>query len=280
VFPWARLILRFPFDSSGYALPPRYFLEPTGGILWCAPFAVGVLLLPFLRRIAGAAKTLLWTALASAVAIVIFLAATGFTTQRYEVDFLPLLAWTALGVLGIACLRGALLAVPVALGMVISMALGVSGFRDEMLKNRPETYLRIARVFSPIASFRPVLNPPLAASFTAEFVAQPDHYREPLLTAGRQAGFYYLYAEHLAGKVRIASYRELSEIDCLIEPHGPVAFALRYDPATRVMHVSIDSQERLTHNVGMLVTAPADVTIGRNRIDPNVTEPRFTGRIQ
>ena len=38
----------------------------------------------------GKARILLWTAVASSGAILLFLAATGFTTQRYEVDFLPL----------------------------------------------------------------------------------------------------------------------------------------------------------------------------------------------
>jgi hypothetical protein len=210
----------------------------------------------------------------------LFLAATGFTTQRYVVDFLPLLVWIALAVLAILGLPAGAMAVSVALGIVVSLALGISGPRDEMLKNRPEAYLRIAHFFSPAAKFRPVLNPALSAAFTAEFVAQPDHYREPLFTAGRQADFYYLYAEHLPGKIRIASYRELSEIDCLIDPARSAAFELKYDPLSRIMHVSIDGQERLSHNIGNLVTAPADVTVGENRIDPNVTEPRFTGKLK
>lgn len=280
VFPWARLILRFPFDSPAFPLPPRYFLEPTAGALWCAPFAIGAAALPWIRRVPPAVKVLLRTVLAATAAVLLFLAATGFTTQRYEVDFLPLLVWIALAALAILGLPAGAMAVPVAFGIVVSLALGISGPRDEMLKNRPEDYLRIASFFSPVAKFRPVLNPPLSAAFTAEFAAQPEHYREPLLTAGRQADFYYLYAEHLQGKIRIASYRELSEVDCLIEPGRPVAFDLKYDPLSRTMHVSIDGQERLTHNIGNLVTAPADVTVGENRIDPNITEPRFTGRLK
>ena len=42
---------------------------------------------------------------ASAVAILLFLAATGFTTHRYEVDFLPLLVLAALAGCGIYIAR-------------------------------------------------------------------------------------------------------------------------------------------------------------------------------
>jgi hypothetical protein len=279
VFPWVRLVLRFPFDSPSYALPPRYFLEPTGGALWSAPFLIGVAALPFLQRLVPTVRVVLWSLSASVAGVVVFLAATGFTTQRYEVDFLPmavLLALAVFGALGWRWLPGVL----IVFGLAVSLALGISGPNDEMLKNRPDEYMRIAGVFSPIAKFRPVLNPEFSTTFSAEFTAQSEHYREPLLTLGRQADRYYLYAEHVGGKVRIASYRELSEIDCLIDPKGPVRFDVKYDRGLRIMHVVIDGQERLRHPIGSLVTAPADITLGENRIDPNVTEARFTGRIQ
>ena len=46
-------------------------------------------------------RILLWTALASSIAILLFLTATGFTTQRYEVDFLPIVVLVAVANLAI-----------------------------------------------------------------------------------------------------------------------------------------------------------------------------------
>jgi hypothetical protein len=279
VFPWFRPILRFPFDLPSYGLPPKYFLEPTSGGLWAAPFLIGMAGLPLLRRTIPLVRVLLWSLTAATLGVLLFLAGTGWATQRYEVDFLPLTALVALTMFGILGWRWGSSVLIVA-GLVVSLAFGTTGPNDEMLKNHPEAYLQIARAFSPIAKYRPALNPEFSTAFTAEFIPQPDNYREPLVTLGRQAHRYYLYAEHVGGKVRIASYRELSEIDCVIEPSRPVQIALKYDRVARVMHVSIDGQERLTHLIGNLVTAPDDVTIGQNRIDPNITNTRFTGRIQ
>ena len=45
------------------------------------------------------------------------------------------------------------------------------------------------------------------------------------------------------------------------------------------MTLTVDGEELLVHDIGILVTAPAEVTVGENRIDLNVTVRRFTGRI-
>jgi hypothetical protein len=269
VFPFARAVLRFPFGDPHWTLPQRYFLEPVIGALWQAPFAIAAAASRRLHVVPRAMAV-------SAVAVLLFLASSGFTTQRYEADFLPLLVWVSLAVMGKFKLRP----LPIVFGAVVTVALTISGPYDDLLRQHPDAYLRIARVFSPISKFRPALNPEFSAAFTAEFVPQPEHYREPLVTLGRQAYRYFLYAEHVGGKVRIASRLDDSEIDCLIDPTRPVEFSLRYDRAARTMHVAIDGQERLTQPIPNLVTAPADETIGENRIDPNITEPRFTGRIK
>jgi hypothetical protein len=282
VFPWVRLVLRFPFDSPAFTLPPRYFLEPTSGVVWQAPFLIGVLALPLVRPFR--ARVVLWVVLGSAATVFLFVAATGFTTQRYEVDFLPIAVWVTLATLGsLIRPRGLIVALAplVAGGAVVSLALGISGPNDDMLKRRPVPYLRLARLFSPIDRFRPLLNPEITAAFTAQFTAQPEHYREPLLIVGRQAFRHFLYAEHLGKNLRIASSRETREVEYILDQTTgkPAEFVVKYDPATRRISVAIDGTERLSQYLGNLVTAPGDVTIGENRIDPDITEPRFTGRI-
>ncbi len=38
VFPWFRMMFSLPFGSEAYGFPPEFFIEPTVGALWGAPF--------------------------------------------------------------------------------------------------------------------------------------------------------------------------------------------------------------------------------------------------
>ena len=136
------------------------------------------LVAPSLTPSSRQVRALLWAMAASSAAILLFLAATGFTTHRYEVDFLPLAVWVALASLGIHTARSSgtkrtalstALVVSIAFGVLVNLALGIAGPYDEMLKNRPLRYVRIARWLSPVEKFRPVLNPKLAVDFTTQF---------------------------------------------------------------------------------------------------------------
>jgi hypothetical protein len=266
VFPWVRLVFRYPFNSVNYAFPPGYFIEATAGALYCAPFVVGALLVPSSRAVRG----LLWAMTAASAAILLFLAATGFTTHRYEVDFLPLAVWVALASLGIhisrsgvkrAALTAALIGL-IAFGLAVNLALGIAGPYDEMLKNRPLRYVRIARWFSPLEKFRPVLNPKLAVDFTAQFAPQPERVRQPLITLGHLAYRHSIYAEHIPGKLRIVSQSDASTVSADIADPGnnPVAIHVAYLPETGKLTTSFDGQEVLVHPIGTLVTAPAEIT--------------------
>jgi hypothetical protein len=287
VFPWVRLAFRYPFNSPDYSFPPGYFIEATVGAFYLAPFIAGTLLVPFTR---GVVRVLLWVVLASSGAVLLFLAATGFTTQRYEVDFLPAMVLAALTAFGIriagskgptrAALRGVLM-VSIAWGVVANLALGISGPFDEVLKNRPSTYLRIARWFSPVERFRPMKNPAIRVAFTAEFKPYADHVREPLLTMGRQAYRYLLYADHFAGKLQLVSWSENSAV---VQPIGDrddlrAEFQISCAPETGKLTITANGREVLVHDLGTWVTAPADIAIGENRIESGVTRDQFTGRI-
>jgi hypothetical protein len=46
------------------------------------------------------------------------------------------------------------------------------------------------------------------------------------------------------------------------------------------MTTSLNGNAVLSHDIGTLVTAPAQITVGENRIDCSVTARRFSGRIQ
>jgi hypothetical protein len=287
VFPWMRLALRYPFNSPAYSFPAGYFIEATVGAFYLAPFMAGALLVPFLR---GVVRILLCAVLTFSAGVLLFLAATGFTTQRYEVDFLPHVVLAALAALGIyigsrqratRAILHVILVLAIAWGVVANLALAMSGPFDEILKNRPLTYLRIARWFSPIEEFRPMMNPAVRVAFTADFTAQEDHVREPLLTMGHQAYRYLLYAEHSAGKLQLVSWSENSSVAGVMADRDdqPAEIQVTFAPGTGSLAVTVNGREALVHQIGTLVTAPADVVIGENRIESGVTRDRFAGRI-
>jgi hypothetical protein len=277
VFPWVHLAFRSPFYPDGY------FLEPTAGCLFLAPFLIGLL---FARLVRGA-----WAMVAAAAAILLFIAGTGFTTQRYEADFLPLAVLVSLAGIAAAIARSsgwqrrsliAALVVLVTAGSLTGLALGISGPYDELLKDRPRSYARIAGWFSPVGRFRPRLNPPVDIAFTARLTPQPDGVREPLLAMGRRTYREIIMLEHHPGKFRLIAQSETTTAAQEIDDPGarPVQFRVTYRPETRKLAVAIDGREVLTHDLPALFTAPAQVTPGENSIAPEVSAPRFTGRLE
>jgi hypothetical protein len=289
VFPWVRLVLRNPFNSTDSHFPAGYVIEPIVGALYCAPFIVGALFIVRASRLANV-RILLWIALASSAAVLLFLTATGFTTQRYEVDFLPLTVLAAVASLGIVIARSggitraavtATFAVLVAYSVIANLALGIGGPYDEMLKSRTVSYLRIARRFSPIEKYRPMMNPKIVIDLTAEVKAQPDGFVEPLITMGQQSYRHFISIEHLGGRLRIISRSDTSTVAHEIEDPGakPVGIRVMYGSESGKLTIAVNGQEILGHAIGILVTAPAQIMVGENNIEFNVAIKRFTGRI-
>jgi hypothetical protein len=299
VFPWVTLEFpfRYPFNEVR-PFPPGYFLEGIMGVLYAAPFAAGALLIPFRRRATVAvqqaavgAPLLLWTALGASLTGLLFLAATGFTTQRYEVDFLPLAVLAALANLFIfisrragwtRVLMSAGVALLIAWSTVANMALAVSGPYDDILKLRPAGYVRLARWFSPFERYRPMMNPYVDVALSANLAGVPDRSGEPLVSMGRQVYRYFLYVERANGKFRLISRSDASRVEYVLEERDVrrAEIHLTYNPETRKMITSLNGREVLVHETGTLVTSPAEVTVGENRIDRDVVAPRFTGPIE
>jgi len=288
VFPWVAPVFRYPFGSVNYSFPKEYFIEPTVGVLYLAPFLIGFLLL----RKTGV-RTCVVVLLAASAAVLVFLTSTGFTTQRYEVDFLAPAVLAAVAAIGVWIARSAgwrryvsILAftVLVAFGAAVNLALGVVGPYDGLFKKRPRTYLRVARWFSPLENYRPLLNPRIRVDFSAEFPPQNDGLSEPLLTMGDRTYRHFLYVQHVNSKLLLVSQCEASTAKQDIpRPDATARFAARfhveYSPDSGKLSVSVNGQELLVHKIDNLLTAPWQVSVGENRIDPGVTGERFTGRI-
>ena len=226
VFPWVHLV------SRPSTLPPGYFLEPTAGALWLAPFVV----FAFATR-----RPWLWMLIASSLAILFFLAATGFTTQRYETDFLPLLVFAALAACAIRGWRAVL--IPLVLySAFVNLALGITGPYDEMLRNRPQTFVRIARWFSPIATHRPEVNPHIALDLAT-----------PHLTIGERS----LHYELTVRDKQLISKSDTTTITAELFSTAP----LHFDYTAPRVTISQDGRTILTHDAGSLVTARSQIRV-------------------
>ena len=263
VFPWVEL----PWPPRDFARPAGYILEQTLGALWLAPFLIALPLLFFARR----NRTRLVLMVAAATGILLFVTMTGWSTQRYEVDFLPLLVLatvaacaevlaTAGGLWG-GLLKGVSGALIVC-GCVVNLALGVSGPYWEMIRNKPLRFVKIAGWFSPVARYRPVLQPTLDVSFLVVIKAGPDHVREPWVTAARYPWQYELYVEHVSGKpVLFSGYADSVMTVAMQEGPPGTVYRVHYTGPDGDMTVSRGGVEILRHRIGPLVTAPSQILV-------------------
>jgi hypothetical protein len=282
VFPWIRIVFRFPFDSAElHPLPPDYFVEPSAGAFWLAPFLL-LAPLPWIRRAKRPPETTLVVGIASGagLAVLLFLASTHLSSQRYEVDFLPLLVFAAAATIAMTRSRAvsAIACLLVGYGALANMALAVAGPYDDYLHNRPASYLKLARRFSPVAEHRPLLNPRIDLRLEARFA---DHaYREPVVTIGRSHYCYFLFAEWTSTGIRLLSKTDDSQQQYDVPAaSAPVQIHLTYAPESGDVRVSIDGRDAIVQHAGMLVAAPSQVAIGENFADMGLTARRFTGQL-
>ena len=296
VFPWLRMVRRFPFDSAErHPLPPEYFVEPSVGALWLAPFLVAALWVPSSRRLRRAAektnpadvRNVIWICTLAAAAIWFFLISTHLSSQRYEVDFFPLASFAALTGLGLRAASARRFWAPAALAVIVSysvlanLALGIAGPYDDILHYRPAAYVKLAQRFSPNPEYRPLFDPNFAVEVEAQFVPEPPGFRDPIITIGRSHDNAFLYAEHAEGKLKLVGQTEDgSAIGEIPFPTVPVRIGLTYSPSDHRVAATVDGREVVSVPATLMVTAPAQIEIGQNNSDKGLTYPRFTGKIR
>ena len=88
-----------------------------------------------------------------------------------------------------------------------------------------------------------------------------------------------LNSARISAECRIVSQSDASTLAYEIAGAKPVAIHVAYSPESGKLITAIDGEDVLVHEIGALVVAPSQVTVGENPIDLNVTEQRFTGRI-
>jgi hypothetical protein len=295
VFPWVDLAIRLPFGARAHGLPADYFLEGIAGALWLAPVVVAPFVLPLTRRIVAAdparrlARGIVWSLVGAAGLVLVFLCTMGWATQRYEIDFLPLLVlaaaihvavWMAHARGVAATVAPLVLAVAVVYGVGVNVALGVSGPFDDFLATRPEKYVRLAGWMSPVPAYRPRLDPAVAIDTEVRFARQADGFVEPLLNIGRDVLSIRLAAQHGADRVRLVVAAHSKATWDLAAPYDrPVRVGVRYAPDTREFRLLVDGAVVMRQTLTALVVAPAQSIAGRAWAAPRFSTDHFTGEI-
>jgi hypothetical protein len=293
VFPFVRLVLRSPFNSPVYPLPARYFLEPIAGAFAVWPLTAVVLAaMAGIRRFADRrARAVLGAVCLSAVASVIFIAALGLVSHRFEVDFLPSFALAACCVVGgAAAFTGVKIARLFAMAALlysvgVNLAMGIEGPYDGFVQAHPEAYVKLARWVSPIESLRPALNPRLTVEASYEFPTEGWSGSVPLIAAGRFGSRYLLSAESIGGnRLRLTSAGALTSpgatsAEVAAIPGAPNRLRLTYQPESRSVTVEWNGDPALRHVLPFLVTAPAQVAVGLDGTGIASTPQRFPWRV-
>jgi len=292
-FPFVRLALR-PLFNTASALPAGYFLEPTAGVLSLCPITVLAPLVLTWRKLwvnYHPIAVLVAAMFIGAAASIFIIAAVPFSSQRYEVDFLPFLLFAACVVAAlfigtsqpIAIRAAATISVAVAILYSIgaNLALGIQGPYDQFVQASPGSYVHLARWFSPVKRFRPLLNPRLQVQAVFELSSCPSR-QEPLLSAGEFGSRYLLSIDCIGpGRIRLISessvrHPDVRTVDLPFTP-GRYTVGLNYSPADRSMEVTWNGNVVLCQSLRFLVTTPSQLHYGW---DPSLgNETRFEGRI-
>jgi hypothetical protein len=292
VFPWIRMVRHFIFSSPDrFPYPPEYFIEPTVGALWMAPAILVAPFAPFFVRATREVSVILTIVSLSSLTVLLFLISTHLASHRYETDFAASAVFAAVVSLSIAYCRAsgwrrvaaiAVLAIAIGYGAIANLALGLAGPYDEILKNRPKRYVRIAGWFSPFWEFRPVIDPRIEVDLRVTFPSSGPGYSEPVISIGHSHYTDSLLTENLGNAVRFSSVADGSKMTYeMPHPGGkPVTVRLAYSPNAHLLTVEIDGGRVIAQPIKMIISAPAEIRIGDNLGDPARAGPRFTGLIQ
>ena len=221
VFPWIRLAFH-----PEQPWPPEFFLEPAIGAIFLAPFLL-VLFLPLAPPLRALRNTLLF----SSAAILLFLASTGWATQRYEADFLPLAVFAAALVMATRrqTLFRPLAGLAVFSGLIVNAAIALTGPYDEMARHRPLNYLRLANTFTLEARHRLALDPAFEVNLElAEPAAGP--FSEPVASLG-----------HPSHRIQIFRGRDQGQLYVEILQFGAPLVRQPFNNASRRWSIGRDS---------------------------------------
>jgi hypothetical protein len=295
-FPFVRLALGDPLDSFTRDLTTNYFLEPIGGVLTVCPLILVVFLVPVWRELwtnHRAVFGLLAAMLATVAGTVLVLIAVPFSSQRYDVDFLPyllLVACVAASLL-LTTIRPKSLRIAAMIGVTAmllysitaNLALGIQGPYDQFVQSSPASYVNLASWFSPIDRFRPLLNPALHIAAVFDFTGPCPSSKQPLISTGEFGSRYMLSVECAdEGRIRLISQDSILNPDerriaVPFTSPGSYEIGLDFTPNDSMMTVTWNRNIVLRYPLRFLVTSRSQVHLGW---DPSMgNQNTFQGHI-
>jgi hypothetical protein len=169
--------------------------------------------------------------------------------------------------------------------LTANVTIALQGPYDQFVQAHPWTYVKLARWFSPVARFRPLLNPSLTLEIAYEFPGSVESRRLPLVAAGRIGSRYVLQAEMLSPtRVRLTSatvpfWGSMVSAEADLIPGAPNHLRLDYQPQGRAVTVQWNEVTVLRHEIPFLVTAPSQVTAGEDHTEAYAGQSYFPGRV-
>ena len=274
VFPFFRLTVH------PHSLPARYFLEPVAGIFSLCPLTLLGLAAPLffkLLRNEDPVMSMVRALYLFSGICIMFIAALGLTSQRFEVDFEPSLLF--IGCVLAAVLLGqcqglkrtlatAVVAVLIAYSVTANLALAVQGPYDHFVQAHPGLYTEIARWFSPVERFRPVLNPAIQVEGRFQFAKSCRQGEQPLLSLGEFGSRYALSAECLSnGRLKLISGNpplsaDVRSVEIPIQQPSLNLVKADFTPDDRTVTIRWNGAIVLRHPLPFLITAPSQIAFG------------------
>jgi hypothetical protein len=229
----------------------------------------------------------------SAAGSILIIASVPFTSQRYEVDFAPYLVFIAcflaaaryetLRSTAARAVTATLVAILLVYSITANLALAIQGPYDQFVQGHPRSWVQLARWFSPLERYRPVLNPVVRVRGIFQFA--PCYLKkEPLISLGEFGSRYLLSAEcGQTGRIRLISessfrYPGVQTVDLPFAAPGLYSAGLAFNPANLVMTVTWNGQTVLEHPLRFLITSRSQIHFGE---DPTLgNQETFSGQIQ
>ena len=276
VFPFFRLTVR------PHSLPARYFLEPIAGIISLCPLTLLGLTTPLflkLLRNAPPVNAIIRAMYLYSGACVLFIAALGLTSQRFEVDFEPFLLF--IGCVLTAALLGnlqgfkrtlatAAITVLVVYSITANLAVAIQGPYDQLVQANPGLYCKIARWFSPVEQFRPVLNPKIQIEGSLHFAEGCWPGTQDLISIGEFGSLYTLSVECLSNsRLKLISgnallSRDVRTVEAPFNQPGVNSMRIEFTPEDRMMTVRWNGATVLKYPLPFLVTARSQIGFSIN----------------
>ena len=115
-----------------------------------------------------------------------------------------------------------------------------------------------------------MLDPRIDVTASVRFPAK-TYGREPLITTGHSYFRHFLFVEYGMDKLRLISKSDESEMVYEMPRVETAALRMSYTPVEHALVIYVTGSPVIQHRLERLVSAPAEIDLGRNISDPFLT---------